>query len=70
MQSSNNYSIVPLALSCLVLVAIVMWLVIQYLDTPVAHFSHSTGECVEVLSKSGEYHCDNLPEKYTHVWVR
>lgn len=52
---------------CLVLIALI---VTHRLDAPIVHFSHSTGECVEVLSKSGDYHCDNLPEKYTHVWVR
>jgi hypothetical protein len=38
--------------------------------------SHSTGACVSVenydgiLFKAGEYNCENLPPKYTHIWVK
>jgi hypothetical protein len=38
--------------------------------------SHSTGACVSVenydgiLFSAGEYNCENLPPKYTHVWVK
>lgn len=38
--------------------------------------SYSTGECVAVENydgmffKAGEYTCENLPEKFTHIWVK
>lgn len=41
-------------------------------DSPQVHVSNSSNECVKVInySKSDEYTCDNLPELYSHVWVR
>lgn len=46
--------------------------VINVLDMPDVHVSNSTGECVEVINydPEHEYTCDNLPEKYNHVWVK
>jgi len=38
--------------------------------------SHSTGACVAVENydgiffSAGEYNCENLPAKYTHIWVK
>ncbi len=38
---------------------------------PDVHISHSTGECVKVINYAGsEWTCDNLPSKYTHIWVQ
>ena len=39
---------------------------------PDVHVSHSTGECVEVINydERFNYTCENLPEKYNHVWVK
>jgi hypothetical protein len=38
---------------------------------PDVHFSYSTGECVEVLNYVEDeiWDCENLPEKFYHVWV-
>ena len=42
------------------------------IDMPDVHVSNSTGECVEVINYHPDdaYTCDNLPEKYNHVWVK
>ena len=41
-------------------------------NTPDVHFSNLTQECVKVINyKAGDvYSCTNLPDLYTHVWVR
>jgi len=38
---------------------------------PDVWYSYSTGECVKVLNyiESDEYSCENLPNKFHHVWV-
>lgn len=33
---------------------------------PLVYFSHSTGECVQVI---GEGSCESLPKRYEHLWV-
>jgi len=40
-------------------------------ELPDVWFSHSTGECVKVLNyvETDQYSCENLPEKFYHVWV-
>jgi len=42
------------------------------IDMPDVHMSNSTGECVEVINYHPDdaYTCDNLPERYNHVWVK
>jgi hypothetical protein len=42
------------------------------LGIPDAHFSHSTGDCVEVINyeEGDNYSCENLPSKFNHVWVK
>lgn len=41
-------------------------------SAPQVHVSNSSNECVRVInySESDEYTCDNLPELYSHVWVK
>lgn len=38
---------------------------------PDVHFSYSNDICVEVINYSSEdnYSCENLPNKFNHVWV-
>lgn len=50
------------------LAAGVTMIVIQYVSTPVVVISHSTGQCVKVISEQGEDSCTNLPEKYIKEW--
>lgn len=39
-----------------------------YLNLPVAQFSNSSKECVEVVR--GDYTCESLPNKYLTEWVQ
>jgi len=38
-------------------------------STPTVQFSHSTGECVRIITKDGVKPCDVIPIKYHHQWV-
>lgn len=49
--------------------AAVIGLVWMWASTPVVYESHSTGECVRVLSPDPEDSCERLPDRYEHVWV-
>lgn len=70
MSAKNRIlSTILMCILSLVLMALAL-VIIQYLETPMVHYSHSTGECVRVESKTGEYSCDNLPTNYTHIWVQ
>ena len=42
------------------------------LDIPDVYVSHSTDECVTVINYTDEdtYSCENMPERYNHVWVK
>lgn len=49
-------------------VALVTW---EFFDMPEVEVSHATGKCVRVVYMDGRTgDCENLPEKYDHVWVR
>lgn len=43
----------------------------ELLDRPEVHKSYSTGKCVKVINykKNDNYSCENLPSRYSHVWV-
>ena len=45
---------------------------LSVINMPDVHMSNSTGECVEVINYHPDdaYTCDNLPERYNHVWVK
>ena len=58
-------------------VACVMLATVDYATAlPDVHVSHSTGECQGVTTYQGlmfdslGYSCENMPEKYNHVWVK
>ena len=43
---------------------------VHALSIPDVHFSYSTGDCVEVINYTEEqFTCENMPEKFNHVWV-
>ena len=42
----------------------------SYLDMPEVHVSHTTKQCVRVITKDGPGDCSELPEKYHRVWVQ
>lgn len=47
-------------------------LVGDILDRPDVLVSNSSGECVDVFNYDEEdaYTCENLPERYNHIWVQ
>ena len=44
-------------------------IVIGCIMIPIVEVSHSTGNCVRVVSNDASYSCDNLPTRYDTVWV-
>lgn len=46
--------------------------VLDAMSLPDVHFSYETDECVRVLNyvESDQYSCENLPNKFNHVWVK
>tara|TARA_B100000929_G_scaffold290599_1_gene284956 strand:+ start:91703 stop:91906 length:204 start_codon:yes stop_codon:yes gene_type:complete len=65
----NPFSSIILIIIGLIMIALGM---IYSEPTPTVKISHSSGECVEVINytKETRFSCDNLPEKYDHVWVK
>lgn len=58
----------------LAFVAFLVWGLFAAIDSalnmPEVHESWTTKECVKVVNADGsEGSCDNLPDKYKHVWV-
>lgn len=49
---------------------------VSWLDLPVVHRSHSTGNCVQVEDPAAQHEnrapwtCSNLPDRYETIWVR
>lgn len=38
---------------------------------PDVHFSYATQQCVEVINYADtNFSCENMPEKFYHVWVQ
>ena len=62
-------------ISVLIIIALIggltLAMIFNTLGMPDVHISHSTGECVEVINydERFNYTCENLPEKYNHIWV-
>lgn len=63
-------------LIAVVLVGIITFIFVytflQVMMLPDVWFSYSTDECVKVLNyrETDTYSCENLPEKFNHVWVQ
>lgn len=60
-----------------ILAAVGLFLAMDYsLALPDVHVSHDTGNCVGVTTYQGVvfdslgYSCENMPEKYNHVWAK
>lgn len=52
-----------------IVMAIIIALLFAWSYTPVVYKNYLTGECVRVDSRDSKHTCQNLPERYTHVWV-
>jgi hypothetical protein len=50
----------------------VLYAINMALMIPDVHFSYSNDVCVEVINYNPEdnYSCENLPNKFNHVWVK
>ena len=55
-----------------IILTFVMNSIEETLNLPEVLTSYSTGTCVEDLNyvESDAYTCDNLPSKYTNIWVQ
>lgn len=47
-----------------------VYVINDILTMPDVYFSYSTNECVKVINYGTDYTCENLPEKFNHVWVQ
>lgn len=63
------FSILP-AFGIGMIFLIIAGILVYTAPIPDVYVSYSTGECIEVKSKNDKYSCENLPEKYNHVWVK
>jgi hypothetical protein len=54
-----------------VLIAL-LFILVDALDIPDVHVSHSTNECVTVINyeEDDKYSCTDMPSKYNVVWVK
>jgi hypothetical protein len=54
-------------------VGIAVWInaIHNVIDMPDVLVSNSTGECVDVFNyrEKDQYTCQNLPDRYNHIWV-
>lgn len=55
-----------------ILVAFWIHLMVKAINIPDVLVSHSTGECVGVFNydEDDRYTCQNLPDRYNHIWVK
>lgn len=72
---SNFYKVMSNILFLLAsssLVVAVLYALVLNLNNPEVVFSYETSKCIKVInnSKNDFYSCDNLPDKYEHVWVK
>lgn len=51
--------------------AAITYAILDAFMIPDVWFSYSTNECVKVLNyaEGDAYSCENMPEKFNHVWV-
>jgi hypothetical protein len=52
----------------LIILSIIFCLLVQYMNLPEVHFNDEG--CVRVLIQGIEHSCENMPNKYIHVWVK
>jgi hypothetical protein len=48
--------------------SIIFYSLVQYLNIPEVHFNDEG--CVRIIKQGIEHSCENIPKKYTHVWVK
>jgi hypothetical protein len=60
------------AIIFMVLGAMLVLAVLDWATLPEVWFSYSTDECVQVINyhEGDKYSCENLPNKFHHIWVK
>jgi hypothetical protein len=55
-----------------ILGAMITFAILDAAGMPDVWFSYSTDECVKVINYNPDdkYSCENLPNKFNHVWVK
>lgn len=57
------------ALSCFMVVGL-MKVALDAMSLPEVHMSYSSNMCVKVVNYNDDnYSCENMPEKFIHIWV-
>ena len=71
MSKNAIYDTISVLIVCIVIGGIAMTMAFKLTSMPDVHMSHSSGECVNVINYDDrfDYTCENLPDKYNHVWV-
>ena len=54
----------------LAIIGFVIYGIESYFSTPVVYWSISSNECVKIIHDDIEIDCNELPEKYTRIWVK
>lgn len=64
-QTKENIALVVLAVIVIGFIAVVF----KATDIPDVIFSWETKQCVKVINADGSAgDCNNLPDRYTHIW--
>lgn len=61
--------ILNLIIMCLIM-SLSFYVIKDYLDLPIVYRSHSTQECIKVISPKNKYSCERMPRAYEVVWVQ
>lgn len=71
MSKNAIYDTISVLIVCAVIGGIAMAMIFNLTSMPDVHMSYSSGECVNVINYDDrfDYTCENLPDKYNHVWV-
>lgn len=55
---------------CLVAIVGMVKVMLDSLALPEVHMSYSANMCVKVVNYGNDnYSCENMPEKFIHIWV-
>ena len=71
MSKNAIYDTISVLILSALIGGLALAMIFNITGTPDVHMSYSTGECVEVINydERFNYTCENLPEKYNHIWV-
>lgn len=65
----RTVAILETTVAVFAIVAFMVYAFMQFTGTPDVIFSWETKQCVKVINADGSAgDCNNLPERYTHIW--